>query len=227
MCGLCLSLPLLATSHEFPPRPAQPRGLTKQEVVADTPHSGAERTASGSTEGCGGRLGWAFMQRAWAGPSPPLLSPPRNCPPRWKVTGKCRGNRPRARRAPASATNATSLPLRAAPTPPPRGAVQCGPGGRGQGPGDIEESWVELPPERCPGLLSDPAFPISRTCRLLFQRQKLRFREARGPIRTRRGQRVRNEKRQGLEMWLSVRSACLTCSRSCVASKPPKPAEDC
>lgn len=34
-------------------------------------------------------------------------------------------------------------------------------GGREQGPGDIEKSRVELPPERYPGLLSDPAFPIA------------------------------------------------------------------
>lgn len=38
-------------------------------------HGGAEPTASGLAAGGGGRLGWAFMHPAWAGPSPELSSP--------------------------------------------------------------------------------------------------------------------------------------------------------
>lgn len=96
------------------------------------------------------------MAAGWAG----LLcsgreqGPPRNCPPRWKVTGKCRGNRPRARRAPASGTNATFLPPpppRAAPTPAPAGSWVVWFRRPGTGTRHIGQSWVELPPERCPG----------------------------------------------------------------------------
>lgn len=93
------------------------------------------------------------MAGGWAGPlcSGRGQGPPRNCPPRWKVTGKCRGNRPRARRAPAPGTNATPDWARG-PDTRPRGEL-------GQGPKHVGESWVELPSERCPGLLSEPLFP--------------------------------------------------------------------
>lgn len=73
--GLCLSLLCLATSCEPLPGPAQPRGLTEQEAAVGASHGGAQRTASGLAAGGGDRLGWAFMYRAWAGPSPELSSP--------------------------------------------------------------------------------------------------------------------------------------------------------
>lgn len=187
MRGLWLSLPLLVTSREFPPGPAQPLGLTKQAGASDAPHGGAARN--------GQRLSCRrAVAAAWAGP---LCSgrgqgqgPPRNCPPRWKVTGKCRGNRPRARRAPATGTNATLFPPRAAPTPAPAGSWTVWTRRPGTETKHIGQNWLELPPKRCPRLLSDPRLSHQQDLSASFPREKLRFREVRGQIRTRRGLRI-------------------------------------
>lgn len=114
------------------------------------------RTASGLAAGGGGRLGWAFMHRAWAGPSPELSSPLES---NRKVPGKQPQGAARAR-----AWNKRD-PSRARPSHPPSSPRTGGPQPswaapaarcRGQGPSHVEQCWVEFPPERRPGLRSDP-----------------------------------------------------------------------
>lgn len=171
-------------SRELPPGPAQARGLTEQEVAAGAPHGGEDRTASGLTEGCGGRLGWAFMQRAWAGagPSPELSSP-------LESNRKVPGKQPRARRAPASGTNTalphTHTPARAAPTPVTAGswAVWTRRPGTGTqarwselgGAPTAAMSWVPKPP---------PPFPSVGLAPLLFRETQVQRRQ--GPKKNQR-----------------------------------------
>lgn len=183
MRGLCLSLPRLATSREPPPGPAQPRGLTEQEAAVGASHGGAERMASGLAAGGGGCLGWAFMHRAWAGPSPELSSPLES---NRKVPGKQPQGAARAR-----AWNKRD-PSRARPGHPPLGqAAGCRAGRRRRGvPGQsLRKELGGDPTGATPRAPERPPFPIVGLYPHppSFPGGKLRLIEDRGQIRIRGG----------------------------------------
>lgn len=194
--GLCLSLPRLATSREPPPGPAQPRGLTEQEAEVGTSHGGAKRRASGLAAGGGGLLGWAFMHRAWAAPSPELSSPleSNRKVPKKQPQGAARA-RARNKRDPSRARVPDTRPSDRRP-------AGCRAGRRRRGvPGQsLRKELGGAPtgatprvPERTPfpivGLYPHPSFPGG----------KLRLIEVRGQIRIRRGQRTLLECQAGKE----------------------------
>lgn len=95
MRGLCLSLPGWAMSRELPPGPRNPE-VSPSRRWQLTPLMVAR---NGQCLGSGGRLVWAFMQRAWAGPSPLLPSPELSSPleSNRKVPGKQTQGAARAR----------------------------------------------------------------------------------------------------------------------------------
>lgn len=193
MRGLCLSLPRLATSRQLPPGPAQPRGLTQGKEAAGASHGGAVPMASDLMPS---------VAAAWGGPlcTGRGQGPPRNCPPCRKVTGKCRGSRHRARRAPAPGTNATHRARPRHPTPAPlvltpsyrRQTVEPGAVDKLSGDRDPATSgragWSSHPSETLSSRTTPD--PTSRTLPASFPGGKLRLREAKGEIRTRGRQRA-------------------------------------